>query len=424
MKKYQKMITIKKIKNFFSPFYKSKEIKEFFDLLEKDKPKDKQVAMFVGGCVRKFYSNEDIDDIDVATIFSPIEIKEKLKNSSFRIIDTGIEHGTLTVVKNNFKIEITTLRQDVETDGRHAKIKYTEDWILDSERRDFTINSIYLDIRGKIFDPQSGLSDLKNKVVKFIGNPERRIEEDYLRIIRFIRFSIQYNFDNIENKTIDAIKLNLNNIKKISKERVFSELLKILKLNNFNFLLSNKELYEIFIKIFPELKYLERLEKLSYFPSTNYLKRDLNFILAILLIDQSDNHEYFCFKYKTSNRIKGELLSISKNYIRFKNEKNFLDRELKKNLYHLKKENLIKLLYLVFCSEEKFSLKLFSKKLEEISKISIPNFPYDGQFLIQQGLIDGNKIGTALNELKKTWVNNNFYLEKEEAFSIVAKFKN
>jgi poly(A) polymerase len=418
------MITIKKIKNFFSPFYKSKEIKEFFDLLEKDKPKDKQVAMFVGGCVRKFYSNEDIDDIDVATIFSPIEIKEKLKNSSFRIIDTGIEHGTLTVVKNNFKIEITTLRQDVETDGRHAKIKYTEDWILDSERRDFTINSIYLDIRGKIFDPQSGLSDLKNKVVKFIGNPERRIEEDYLRIIRFIRFSIQYNFDNIENKTIDAIKLNLNNIKKISKERVFSELLKILKLNNFNFLLSNKELYEIFIKIFPELKYLERLEKLSYFPSTNYLKRDLNFILAILLIDQSDNHEYFCFKYKTSNRIKGELLSISKNYIRFKNEKNFLDRELKKNLYHLKKENLIKLLYLVFCSEEKFSLKLFSKKLEEISKISIPNFPYDGQFLIQQGLIDGNKIGTALNELKKTWVNNNFYLEKEEAFSIVAKFKN
>ncbi|MBA1339619.1 MAG: poly(A) polymerase [Pelagibacterales bacterium] len=424
MKKYQKMITIKKIKNFFSPFYKSKEIKEFFDLLEKDKPKDKQVAMFVGGCVRKFYSNEDIDDIDVATIFSPIEIKEKLKNSSFRIIDTGIEHGTLTVVKNNFKIEITTLRQDVETDGRHAKIKYTEDWILDSERRDFTINSIYLDIRGKIFDPQSGLSDLKNKVVKFIGNPERRIEEDYLRIIRFIRFSIQYNFDNIENKTIDAIKLNLNNIKKISKERVFSELLKILKLNNFNFLLSNKELYEIFIKIFPELKYLERLEKLSYFPSTNYLKRDLNFILAILLIDQSDNHEYFCFKYKTSNRIKGELLSISKNYIRFKNEKNFLDRELKKNLYHLKKENLIKLLYLVFCSEEKFSLKLFSKKLEEISKISIPNFPYDGQFLIQQGLIDGNKIGTALNEIKKTWVNNNFYLEKEEAFSIVAKFKN
>ena len=424
MKKYQKMITIKKIKNFFSPFYKSKEIKEFFDLLEKDKPKDKQVAMFVGGCVRKFYSNEDIDDIDVATIFSPIEIKEKLKNSSFRIIDTGIEHGTLTVVKNNFKIEITTLRQDVETDGRHAKIKYTEDWILDSERRDFTINSIYLDIRGKIFDPQSGLSDLKNKVVKFIGNPERRIEEDYLRIIRFIRFSIQYNFDNIENKTIDAIKLNLNNIKKISKERVFSELLKILKLNNFNFLLSNKELYEIFIKIFPELKYLERLEKLSYFPSTNYLKRDLNFILAILLIDQSDNHEYFCFKYKTSNRIKGELLSISKNYIRFKNEKNFLDRELKKNLYHLKKENLIKLLYLVFCSEEKFSLKLFSKKLEEISKISIPNFPYDGQFLIQQGLIDGNKIGTALNELKKKWVNNNFYLEKEEAFSIVAKFKN
>ena len=424
MKKISKNKNIfKKIKNFFFPFYRFKEIKELFELLEKDKEKNKQVAMFVGGCVRNFLSGEDIDDIDIATIFSPTEVKERLRGSNFKVIDTGIEHGTLTVLKNNFKVEITTLRQDLETDGRHAKINYTEDWSKDSERRDFTINSIYLDRRGKIFDPHSGLTDLKNRVVKFIGNSEKRIEEDYLRIIRFIRFSIQYNFENIEKKTIDDIKLNLNNIKKLSKERVFSELVKILNLKNINFLVTNKNLNEIFRQIFPELKYLERLEKLSNL-SINCLNKDLNLILAILLIDKSDNHEYFSYKYKTSNKIKEKLLLISNNYIRYQNDKNFFTKNLKKNIYHFKKDNIKKLLCLIFCSEKKFSLKFFSNKLEEINKISIPDFPYNGQFVIKQGLVSGSKIGIVLNELEKTWVDNNFYLEKKEAFSIVTKLKN
>ena len=424
MKKISKNKNVfKKIKNFFFPFYKSKEIKELFELLDKNKSKNKQSVMFVGGCVRNFLSGEDIVDIDIATIFSPIEIKEKLKGSNFKIIDTGIEHGTLTILKKNFKVEITTLRQDLETDGRHAKINYTEDWTKDSERRDFTINSIYLDGSGKIFDPQSGLIDLKNRVVKFIGNSEKRIEEDYLRIIRFIRFSIQYNFENIENKTIEDIKLNLNNIKKLSKERVFSELVKILNLENINFLLRNNKLNEIFRQIFPELKYLERLDKLSNLPS-NHIDKDLNLILAILLIDESDNHEYFSYKYKTSNVTKEELSLISKNYLRYKNDQNFLTKNLKKNIYHLKKHNIKRLLYLIFCLEKKFSLKLFLKKLEEINKITIPDFPYNGQFVIKQGLVNGNKIGIALNELEKSWVDNNFYLEKKEASSIVTKLKN
>ena len=121
------------------------------------------------------------------------DIKKKFQNTNFKVVNTGIKHGTVTLITKKFKLEITTLRKDIETDGRHAEVEYIDDWHLDSERRDFTINAIYLDINGNIFDPQMGTVDLKNNNVKFIGDPQKRIEEDYLRIIRFIRFKIMYD---------------------------------------------------------------------------------------------------------------------------------------------------------------------------------------------------------------------------------------
>ena len=177
-----------KLKKIFFPFYKSKDIKKLFNILEKNKEKKTQVVMFVGGCVRKFLTNESIDDIDIATIFTPEELKEKLKNSNFKIIETGVEHGSVTIILNSSKFEITTLRQDTKTDGRHTEVSFIDSWDVDSSRRDFTINAIYMDSKGKIYDPQNGKEDLKNNKVKFIGEPSTRIEEDYLRIIRFIRF--------------------------------------------------------------------------------------------------------------------------------------------------------------------------------------------------------------------------------------------
>ena len=168
-----------------------KEAKIIFNIFNKDQLKNKNIAMFVGGCVRKYLKDEKIDDIDIATILTPDEIKQKFNNTNIKVVETGLDHGTLTLIINDKKFEITTLRKDVKNFGRHAEVSFSEDWKLDSERRDFTINSIYLDQKGKIFDPQSGVQDLKNNVVKFIGDPNQRIQEDYLRIIRFIRFSIQ-----------------------------------------------------------------------------------------------------------------------------------------------------------------------------------------------------------------------------------------
>ena len=226
MKKFIENFTNTLTKIFF-PFYKSNDIKLLFKCLEVDKKSNEEVAMFVGGCVRNYIQSKPIDDIDIATIFTPQQLKEKLKNSQFKVIETGLEHGSVTVVSKNYKFELTSLRKDLKTDGRHAEIEIIDNWQEDSKRRDFTMNAIYLSKKGKIFDPQQGVNDLKNNIVKFIGDPQTRIEEDFLRIIRFLRFSTQYSTE-IETTTINAIKLNLSGIKNLSKERILSELLKII----------------------------------------------------------------------------------------------------------------------------------------------------------------------------------------------------
>jgi len=425
MNKLLKDITLfERLKKVFFPFYKSKDIKKLFSILEKDKKKDVQVAMFVGGCVRKFLNNEDIDDIDIASIFSPEELKEKFKNSEFKIIETGIEHGSVTVILNSSKFEITTLRQDTKTNGRHADVLFINNWKDDSSRRDFTINAIYMDRKGKIYDPQNGREDLKNMQIKFIGEPTSRLEEDYLRIIRFIRFSIYYNNKRSEPKNIEAVKLNLNGIKNLSKERILTELYKIFRLKNISIFLENKEIKSIFLISFPEFKYIDRLEKFLLLPKKNILFQIPEIIFSIFLVDEKDNYQYFCHKYKVSNKLKKDLSFIAKNYTKFKEEKNYLKKDLKKNVYSLGKNNIKKLLDFIYCAESKFSIKLLYTIVEEIDKIDIPTFPFNGQYLMDRGILDGKKIGYVLKELEKEWVQKNFILSDKEVTSILEKIKN
>jgi tRNA nucleotidyltransferase/poly(A) polymerase len=412
-----------KIKKFFFPFYKSKDIKKLFYILERGKEKNCQVAMFVGGCVRKFINNENIDDIDIATIFSPEQIREKFKSTEFKIIDTGLEHGSVTAIINSSKFEITTLRKDTKTDGRHAEVLFIDDWKKDSERRDFTINAIYMDRKGKIYDPQNGRHDLKKREIKFIGEVALRIEEDYLRIIRFIRFSIHYNSKQSDIKVIESIKLNLAGIKNLSKERVLGELYKIFKLKNINNIIENKDIKNIFSVIFPEFKYLDRIEAFYHLLKMKIMYQTPETIFSILLIDEKDNFEYFCHKYKVSNKLKKDLSFIKKNYIKFKEEKNYLKKDLKKNIYKISKNKIKKLIMFIYCAERKFSLDLLKKIIKDIDKMEIPNFPFNGKFIIEQGLEDGKKIGFALKELEKEWIEKNFNLNNQEAISIIDKVK-
>ena len=322
----------------------------------------------------------------------------------------------MTLVSKDLKLELTTLRKDIKTDGRHAEIEYTDDWKEDSEWRDFTINAIYLDINGKIFDPQLGTIDLKNHSVKFIGDPQKRIEEDYLRIIRFIRFSLEYQ-SKIEPTTIEAIKLNLNGIKKISKERILSELFKILRIKNFVKLNNNKQLKDIFSLIFAEFKYLERLNKLdTIINQSNFDKKTL---LAVLLIDEKNNHEYFSHKYNVSKELKESLNLIAKNFTHFKKNKDFFLKNLKKNIYFFGKKHLIKLNILYFASTKKAKLRDYLNVLDNIKKQDIPNFSFDGNYLKAKGLQEGALIGKTLKLIEDEWLKNDFIISNKRVLEII-----
>ena len=412
---------IQKIKRNLFPFYKNKEIQFVFNKLQEGFPSDTIVARFVGGCVRKYLSNDEIDDIDVATILSSSEIEEKFKNTNFRVVNTGLKHGTITLISKKIKIELTTLRKDVETDGRHAEVEYIDNWKLDSERRDFTINSIYLDIKGKVFDPQGGKNDLKNNNVKFIGDPQKRIEEDYLRIIRFIRFKIMYD-TKVEPTTSNAIKINLNGIQKISKERILIELYKILDLKNFMNLNYSTDLKEIFTLIFPEFKNLKRLERLNKI--CDYSQVNKNLLLATLLIDDQDSHEYFAHKYNISNNVKDALKSFAKDLKLVKEDKEFFNKDLEKNIYLYDKNYLTHLNVLNFVINKKKKLKDFSDTFKSILKSKTHKFSIDGKYLIENGMKQGSLIGKVLKEIEIEWIKNDFKISNDRIKEIIQSHSN
>jgi tRNA nucleotidyltransferase/poly(A) polymerase len=412
---------INKIKRNLFPFYNDKELKFVFNKIQEGSSTDMVTARFVGGCVRKYLSNNKIDDIDIATTLSAEEIKEKFKNTKFNVIETGIKHGTVTLVTNKFNLEITTLRKDVETDGRHAEVEYIDDWQLDSERRDFTINAIYLDINGKIFDPQMGTVDLKNNNVKFIGDPQKRIEEDYLRIIRFLRFKIMYD-SKVELSTINAIKQNLDGIKKISKERILIELYKILDLKNFINLNESTHLKEIFSLIFPEFENLKRLERLVKICDYTQVNKEL--LLAVLLIDEKKSHEYFTHKYNVSNNIKENLHMLAKNLTLIKGNKDFFKKDLEKNIFLNDKNHLINLNILNFVINEKIKLKNFSDTFKKILQSKKQKFPIDGKYLMDNGMKQGSQMGKVLKKIEEEWIKNNFKISEDQMKEIIRLHSN
>ena len=407
---------IKTIKRNLFPFYKNKELKFVFEILQQGFAKETVVARFVGGCVRKHLTNNIIDDIDIATTLNTDEIKERFSKTNFRVIDTGVKHGTVTLVSNKLKLELTTLRKDIETDGRHAEVEYTNNWQIDSERRDFTINAIYLDINGNYFDPQMGKTDLKNNIVKFIGDPYKRIEEDYLRIIRFIRFKIMYN-SKVEPTTSEAIKLNLNGIKKISKERILVELFKILDLKNFIYLNESKSLRELFSLTFPEFDNLDKLDRLKKICNSSQISR--NVLLAALLIDEKNSHEYFIHKYNISNEIKENLILFAKDLKLISENKNFFSKDLEKNVYFSNKIHLANLNILNFANNSKNKVKDFSEIFKKILQSKIHLFPIDGKYLMQNGMKEGSALGKVLKTIEGDWISNGFKISKDRIKEII-----
>lgn len=187
----------------------------------------KDQTRFVGGCVRNAILGFPVDDIDMATILAPEDVIKLCEDHAIKVIPTGLKHGTVTIIYKGKPFEVTTLRRDVETDGRHAEVAYTTSWVEDSNRRDFTMNALYMDIHGDISDYHNGLTDTQKCHVRFVGEADKRIVEDALRILRFYRFSLYYGdgFDKIGQA---ACAQNASLLKNLSAERVRDEMLKIL----------------------------------------------------------------------------------------------------------------------------------------------------------------------------------------------------
>ena len=367
---------------------------------------------FVGGCVRKALCGEKIDDIDLATLLKPEEVKERLISKGIKVIDTGISHGTVTAVINQTKFEITTLRKDISTDGRHANVEFTLDWEEDSLRRDFTINAIYADMEGRVFDPQNGILDLQNGRIRFIGSPEKRIQEDYLRILRYFRFFVQYSLLDHEEEVIKTIKQYINGINKISKERVFKELEKTLLTKNFYNLFSNDISKHIILNIFPQFKYSERLKIINSLDRNLVNHYDKHLILAALMLDGSNDYEYFCHKYKTSGEIMSRLKNISTNLDELKNKKFYSRDNIKRLIYFLSKNYTKDLLLFSVLINKKVLFSEIEELTHFVNDCETPKFPISGDYLKKYGYKPGPELGKKLKSLEEDWVNNNFVIEQ------------
>jgi len=388
-----------------------KEAQIIFSYLNQSEKEDS--VRFVGGCVRKAISGESIDDIDLATTLEPEEVKKKLNKEDIKTIDTGISHGTVTAVLNDKKFEITTLRKDVSTDGRHAKVEYTLDWQEDALRRDFTINAIYADIFGRIYDPLKGISDLQNGKIKFIASPEERIQEDYLRILRYFRFFLQYSKEEHEQNIIKLIKKYINGMNKISNERVFDELKKILKLKNIYKLFLNIYSKDIIINIFPQFKYYERLKIFNNLEKNLQKKYDNDLILGLIILDNTNDYEYFCHKFKTSNDLKNRFKNISVNFKILQSKKFYSKDNIKKLIYLNNRENVKDLLLFSICLNSKIDKKYMEELLHYVDNCKIPKFPISGEYLKQRGYKTGINLGKKLKFLEEKWIENNFIIEKK-----------
>jgi poly(A) polymerase len=187
-------------------------------------------ALFVGGCVRNALLNVPVSDIDIATDAEPEAILKCAEQANLKAIPTGIDHGTITVVSDGIAHEITTFRSDTETDGRHAKVRFSKDVIEDAARRDFTMNAIYAQADGTVIDPLGGMPDLKNRLLRFIGDPHARIQEDYLRSLRFFRFTAWYGDPalGIDADGLAAVAENIEGLAGLSRERVGTEIKKLM----------------------------------------------------------------------------------------------------------------------------------------------------------------------------------------------------
>ena len=374
---------------------------------------------YVGGCIRKIINRENVDDVDLATNLEPYQICEALKKNNIQFHETGLAYGTITALIDEFKFEITTLREDIATDGRHAKVRFSKNWKEDSLRRDFTINSIYSDQTGNLFDPNNGKKDLEAGNINFIGNADKRIKEDYLRILRYLRFFINYSKQPHNSEIIRKIKINIGGVSSISKERLLDELKKIIKLNTLEKLTKDKICLNLILTIFPELENISIFSKLSPLKRSLLKENDFIFFLSLMIIGKNDNTDYFLYKYNISKKDQKRIKNIDNFYKNKLQSKKFSENNLNKIFYFDGNQAVIDILVFEIIKSKKLDNNL--KKLIEVYKNkTIPKMPISAEMIMKKfNIPEGKELGLKLKTIEKEWVENNFKISNQKIDNII-----
>jgi len=339
----------------------------------------------VGGAVRDLALNKEPKDVDLATDATPDEMIAILDKAGIKHKPTGLEHGTLTAIIDNEPYEITTLRADTETDGRHAEVEFVKSWEEDAKRRDLTYNAMSMDMEGNLFDYFNGMDDLQDKVSKFVGDAEERIQEDYLRILRYFRFQGRLSTPTWDEDTLNAISTHAKGITQVSAERIWQEMSKVLAGNNV-------------------ANVLDHMTKTGVSKviglSTNNLTKVQDNRSPIIALAQMDNTVDIAKRWRLSNN-EAVLLDFL-----VKNKANTLDQ---KKIEDMLADGIDK---------EKVSalaeLQGQKKMADHAMVTSIPDFPVTGADLIATGMKPGPEMGAKLNQLKTQWKQSNFKATKDE----------
>ncbi len=390
---------------------------KIFDVINSHSTKSE--IRYVGGCIRKIIRKENVDDIDLATNLEPNQVCKVLKDNNINFYESGIEHGTITAIIDKYKFEITTLREDTFTDGRHAQVKFSKNWKEDSSRRDFTINSIYSDKDGNLFDPHNGKKDLENGFINFIGDADKRIKEDYLRILRYLRFFLHYSKHPHRPEIIRTLKMNIGGISKLSKDRLLEELRKIMKIDLLEKLSKDKFSFDLILMIFPELKNIKIFSNLNSIDKDLLKEKDFIFLLSLMIVDETDNTDYFLYKYNISKKDQKRIKTIDSFYKEKINSKTFSENNMNKFFYFNGKQAVLDILAYRIIKSKKIDTSL-KELIKNYENRTIPTMPVTADILKKKYEIpEGKQLGEKLRTIEEEWVKNDFKISDQQVDNII-----
>tara|TARA_B100000676_G_scaffold311903_1_gene383677 strand:- start:297 stop:1556 length:1260 start_codon:yes stop_codon:yes gene_type:complete len=373
---------------------------------------------FVGGCVRDSIANRPVSDIDLATDADPDRVLEVLGEAMIRAVPTGIEHGTITAIPDTRPFEITTLRKDVETDGRHASVEFTKDWVEDASRRDFTFNALSADPDGTVYDYFDGLCDLKAGRVRFIGDAMERVVEDYLRVLRFFRFHAHYAKTEPDPPALAACRAGAPNVGALPGERIWAELSRTLiapKPGPVFELMEDIGMLRLLLPVGCSVKRMEALTALETMVS--FAPDPIRRLTALIQPNRSEASQ-IATRLRLSRDETRRLDDLIAS--RGVSSAGMEELALRRMLYALGLEQFRDLILLDWAdqiemnsTETAQSVRGWMDTWDTVSSWELPEFPLVGTDVMKMGVAEGPKVGEILEEIEEWWVEQAFRPDRE-----------